>query len=153
MIPSFTGLLSATSIHCASETHDGRGTSGLRRTVDRLGRTWSKVSPSLARRRENRVQSPLAHERHHADRRRAATSASAFWPGETSNASESSSSIVAARIAKRSKKSFIYPLLPMIVGLDGGVPPSSATGKRAMERVWERERRWQQARPPVSRPD
>src|ERR1039458_2953843 len=109
MIPSFTGLLSATSIHCASETHDGRGTSGLRRTVDRRGRTWSKVSPSLARRRENRVQSPLAHERHHADRRRAATSASAFWPGETSNASESSSSIVAARIAKRSKKSSIYP--------------------------------------------
>src|SRR5262249_35864437 len=81
----FGGLGSAVSIQIASATQAGAEAEALRRTVANLFSIASIVHPSRANRWPNSVQSPLAHDLHQAARRRAAKSASLFWPGKGSN--------------------------------------------------------------------
>ena len=66
-----SALCNAASIQMASSIHGGGAADGLRRMVANRVSACARVNPSRISRRSNSDQSPLAHERHHAARRRA----------------------------------------------------------------------------------
>ena len=80
-LASSPALCNAASIQIASAIHGGGAADGLRRMLANRVSACARVSPSRISRRSNSDQSPLAHDRHHAARRRPARSASPFWPG------------------------------------------------------------------------
>src|SRR5216683_1646930 len=100
-------LCNARLIQIASASHGGEVADALRRVVANRSSILVIASPSRSNRLLNSAQSPLAQDRHHAARRRVARSASPFCPGNVSYSSDKSSSMVAARMIRRSKKASI----------------------------------------------